>query len=291
MKIPADWNPGNSRFRSFYGWDEQAGRWELSLVPVDDGDFVACHYFTAAQSGKEPKGTLFIIHGYLEHTALRMPLILEALRAGWDVVGMDLLGHGFSTGPVADIDSFNRYGRAFREVLRFREWKKPWRFAGHSTGCATGLLCIREIGNPFEWALLEAPVIRTFLWQPTMVAKRLLRGAINTLPRRHAGMARNKTFYRLLFKDPLYIGEAPVHWFDALEQYEADSRRWGKIGGYFLILQGTADTVLDWNYNIRFLRDRLPESEIVLIKGGHHHLLRDEGPAGQEAREAVRQRW
>jgi len=289
----ADWNSDNSSFRHFYGWDDTLGSWNTAFVDAPDGYALAMHVFNGAPSraNTAAKGTLFIIHGYLEHGALRLPLAIEGIKAGWDVCALDLPGHGFSGGTRADIGDFDEYGRAVRAVLEARSWPRPWRIMAHSTGCAAAMLYIQKQGNPFEWSVFEAPLVRTFLWKPSLVARRLLRGAVNTLPRRNAGLARENSFYRVLLRDPLYMSKVPLRWFDALEQYEAQTANWGILPGRYLLLQGSADTVVDKDYNVPFLQQHLAHVETVLVTGGKHHLLRDEGPAGAEAREIIRFRW
>lgn len=292
--LPPDWTPENRRYREFYGWDDNDGAWSVSYPESRGGGTPAVHRFApagAAESGAPPRGTLFLLHGYLEHSALRVPLAAEAVRAGWEVCGLDLPGHGLSSGPRADIADFDEYAQALRAAAASGPWPKPWRLAAHSTGCAATLLYIEKYGNPFEWVLFEAPLVRTFLWKPTIIAKNLLRGSLSTLPRRNAPLPKSRTFYRLLFRDPLYMDKVPIGWFDALERYEARTAAWGSFPGRFIILQGTDDTVVEASYNIPFLRRHLPGAELVSIPGGRHHLLRDEGPAGDLARAAVRSRW
>jgi len=290
MRIPSDWNPTNPLFREFYGWDDTLGQWNYDLVETKLHQKAAVHYFINPYQG-DVKGTLFIIHGYLEHTALRIPIIAQAVRHGWMVCGIDLIGHGLSTGKPAHIDEFDEYVVALETALHNKAWPKPWRFAGHSTGCAVELLYVAKHGNPFEWSLLEAPLVRTMLWKPSMVAKRLFKGAINTLPRRNAGMSKKQTYYGLLKRDPLYLDKVPISWFDALERYVAVTESWSRLPGSFLILQGDMDTGVDWPYNVEFLQNHIEQPQIEIIRGGKHHLLRDEGPSGDQARRVVLKHW
>jgi len=97
--------------------------------------------------------------------------------------------------------------------------------------------------------------------------------------------------HALILKDPLYIPQVPISWFSALEKYVAGINAWKPIQGYFLILQGRSDTVVDAAFNIPFLQQLLPEAEVFEIDGGRHHLLRDAGPSGEAARAAIRGSW
>ncbi|MED5413144.1 MAG: alpha/beta fold hydrolase, partial [Pseudomonadota bacterium] len=58
------------------------------------------------------KGTVFIIHGYFDHTGLYGHLIKHCLQKGLTVISFDLPGHGLSSGDPASIDSFNQYSDA-----------------------------------------------------------------------------------------------------------------------------------------------------------------------------------
>lgn len=291
MVTPASWTPEDPEFRAFYGWDDGLGTWTRESTATPRGTKIALHVFRGARQagadGGGPAGTLFVYHGYLEHTGLRVPIVAEAVKAGWLVVGMDLPGHGFSGGPRGDIADFFEYGEAVAASLAARDWPKPWRAIGHSTGCASILMSVQKEGNPFELAVLEAPLVRTFLWDPAVVAHRLIAGAIDTIPRRDGGVPRDQPFYRLLATDPMRQDYVPLNWFAALQRYVDRIQDWKPVEGRFLVLQGTADTVVDADYNLPFLQRVLPDVEIVKIQGGRHHLLRDAGPAGNAAREAL----
>ncbi|HCM26513.1 MAG TPA: hypothetical protein DIC34_08230 [Treponema sp.] len=283
------WTPDLAEYRAFYGWDDIDGTWTWSRVRSGEDKEVAFHQFRNPDA--EPKGTLFLLHGYLEHASLRVPIAREAVVDGWLAVGIDLPGHGLSSGVRADIGSFGEYTDALGAVVASRNWPEPWRLIAHSLGTATALLYIQRSGNPFEFVVLEAPLIRTYLWEPSVVAARIMGDAVRELPRRNAGIPKNGSFYSTLTEDPFYMERVPVGWFPALERYVKDSESWKGMEGRFLLLQGTADTVVDAKYNLPFLHRLIPGAEIVEIEKGGHHLLRDEGPAGDAARHAVRERW
>lgn len=286
---PASWTPDSAEYRSFYGWNDSVGSWTWSLARMGGGKKVAVHVFE--NTSKRPKGTVFLLHGYLEHASLRVPIAREAVENGWVAVGIDLPGHGLSTGERADIADFGEYADALSTVLASRKWKRPWRVEAHSLGTATVLLHVQREGNPFESAVLEAPLVRTFLWEPSVIAANLLGDALRELPRRDAGVPKDGTFYWILTEDPFYMDKVPLGWFPALVKYVKDTETWKKAEGSFVLLQGSADTVVDAKFNIPFLLGLLPGAELVEIDKGAHHLLRDEGPAGEAARKAVHDRW
>ena len=57
----------------------------------------------------QSKGSVVIVHGYLDHTGLYGHLIKQLLERQLTVVCFDLIGHGLSSGEPASIDSFDQY--------------------------------------------------------------------------------------------------------------------------------------------------------------------------------------
>jgi hypothetical protein len=73
MLLPKDWIPDNPDFRAFYGWPDSAGIWETETAVAQNGLGLVVHCFRkagisdACEDGPpQAKGTLFMIHGYLE---------------------------------------------------------------------------------------------------------------------------------------------------------------------------------------------------------------------------------
>jgi hypothetical protein len=69
---------------------------------------------------EHPLGTVFIVHGYYDHTGLYGHLVRFWLEQGYAVMMHDLPGHGLSSGNVASIDCFSRYSTIFRHCGRFQ---------------------------------------------------------------------------------------------------------------------------------------------------------------------------
>jgi alpha-beta hydrolase superfamily lysophospholipase len=286
----AVWRPENPAFRAFYGWNDDFGSWTLGSVKAPNGTAIAYHRF-APIGTKAPAGTVFIAHGYLEHSGLRAPVAAAAIADGWLAVGIDLPGHGLSGGPRGDINDFSEYSDALAAVLEVEPWPKPWRFIGHSTGCAMLLRFLADKPDPFELAVLESPLVRSFLWDQSVWANRLLGSVIRSVPRRDGDIDREGWLYARMKADPFYDAKVPLGFFAALQGYVAAIDAWPPVDGRFLILSGEADTVVDAQYNMKVLARYLPNAVIVRIPGGRHHLLLDEGNAGELARREVEAVW
>lgn len=283
-----DWNPDNPAYRSFYDWKEQMGSWTWHSVKVKDRGTVVYHRFLPPSGPIQ--GTCYLIHGYLEHGPLRMPIIQFLLEEGWEAIAIDLPGHGLSSGRRGHIDNFSTYSASLETVLQAEAREGPLAMIAHSTGCATTMLHAIEYGTPFKFAIFEAPLVRTFLWKPSIVAIKFFEGAISSLPGRNI-IPRSYDLRRQLEEDPFYIRRAPISWFHALEDYVARTESWESVPGNYLLIQGEKDTVVDREYNIPFLAEHLAQSTIVMIPGGNHHLLRDEGEVGQLVREELAAYW
>lgn len=288
---PQSWEPHNADFRSFYGWDEKVGSWDLERI-VGAGGETAIHIFRPPPS-VQAQGTVFLLHGYLDHSALRVPLVLDFVKLGWMVVGVDLPGHGLSSGNRGDIDGFDSYRLALESAMNLHDWPKPWRAVGHSTGAAAILTTIQHRGSAeaFDFIVLESPLVRSFMWGPSIWLKNMAEGEVEKLPRRSAKSQAEEPYRQLIMKEPLYISTVPLHFVTAVEAYYRSTLEWKPMKGRMLILQGKRDTALDVDYNVPFLRSIFPEAEIVEIERGRHHLFMDAGPAGDEARAALFSRW
>ncbi len=289
-ETPKEWTPDSPDFRAFYGWNDELGEWRMELLRASTEPAIALHTFTP-KTDAPCAGTLFLLHGYLEHTALRVPLAAAGVSRNWLVAGYDLPGHGLSGGSPSTVASFAEYREAFDRVLRSRDWPKPWRVIAHSTGCTSALMYVQQNGNPFELVIMEAPLLRSYRWKLSMATLRVASLFKKTLPRRVGGIAKDQTLYKLIKKDPLSPDKMPISWCFALRDFVGTLDAWEPMEGEFIVMQGENDTVVDGAYNIPFLRERLSSLEAITIPEGTHVLLRHESPAGDRARAIVERSW
>jgi Lysophospholipase len=115
------------------------------------------------------KGTVFLLHGYLEHSGIYQPIIRELLDQGFSVLTYDLPGHGLSNGSPASIQNFDHYQQVLEAVYRYvkhaAQLPTPWLGIGQSTGGAIWLHHLLDFAehrkNPYvERVLLLSPLIR-----------------------------------------------------------------------------------------------------------------------------------
>ena len=115
------------------------------------------------------RGTVFLLHGYLEHSGIYQPIIREVLEQGFSVITYDLPGHGLSDGSPASIKSFDHYQQVLQAVYHYvknaEQLPKPWLGIGQSTGGAIWLHHLLDFAerreNPYvKRVLLLSPLIR-----------------------------------------------------------------------------------------------------------------------------------
>ena len=102
----AEWQPLSveaQAYQRFYGLDFPARqlRRGLGRFEVDAYDVVSQVWWP-----ERAKATLFVFHGFYDHTGLYRHVIEWALDQDFAVIACDLPGHGLSSGTRASIKDF-----------------------------------------------------------------------------------------------------------------------------------------------------------------------------------------
>ena len=246
---------------------------------IDSGEFnIAVNYWLPTTS----IGTLFLVHGFYDHTGLYGHIIRAALERGYAVVIYDLPGHGLSSGKPAAIDSFSQYTAALRVLLDAGAelFPQPWSIAGQSTGAAVVLDHLwrcreRDEGYPFSKTILLAPLVRPCGWKKFGWSLPLLKRFTKGLKRNFALNSHDKDFLDFIAtKDPLQAQSLPLVWLGAMKQWLA--RVQGQVSSEqgILILQGDADATVDWRFNLEVLQQKFPSRlQLKIVTGARHHLV------------------
>ncbi|WP_159438756.1 alpha/beta hydrolase [Alkalispirochaeta americana] len=252
---------------------------------------LAVHLFESPGKG-EIRGTLFLLHGYLNHTGSGAELIRFLAGEGYRVFSLDLPGHGLSQGPLHDIDDFSRYSDLFVQFSLWlkRNWPAPYFFIGHSTGCSGFIDACLASGNAgmvsgqpswhiFRRYILLAPLVRSAQWDLSYLGFDLLGGFVETcmggkVPNLLGSPpTRDRTIKERHKKDPLRGKETSLSWVEALRSWDSRNRSYpAKDNLSPLVFQGTGDSVVDWKYNLKFLKEKLPEVRIKTYPGALHGL-------------------
>ncbi len=228
---------------------------------------------------QENKGTVFIVHGYWDHTGLYHHLIRHCLKLGFNVVAYDEPGHGLSTGERVVIDSFTRYTRVFEDLIN--ECKihlpKPYFSIGQSTGGAVLFdYLFTHPENDFTNTILLAPLIRIKNWHLAANAHKLVYPWLKYFPRdmRQLG-SHDENFCEFLRNDPMQFNKASMQWLYALRQWVVRFSQFSTIDCPLAFVQGDKDETVDWHYNLPTAEARLPNLKKHLIADACHNLVNE----------------
>ena len=231
-----------------------------------EGQTLVGHIFVPP---KPPRGTLYLLHGYFDHTGTLSKLIAEALLHQYAIVAWDLPGHGLSSGERTDTGEFDLCARQFIDIIGRADGHLPRPFTWSPTApdapfpssTYTGLRTMRLMASSSSHPLfsMNTPVGGDFLCNRKPVKKQMRRVVRNN--------SSDQAYLAFVRKDPLH---SPVLSFAYLE----DLYRWNEAvadypiwPGSLLIVQGEEDTTVDWDHNLAFLRAKIPDLETHLLPG------------------------
>jgi alpha-beta hydrolase superfamily lysophospholipase len=220
------------------------------------------------------------LHGYYDHAGVLKHLIHHLVDAGYVVATLDQVGHGLSTGAPAAIGDFDEYIDGLNQWVEFchKELPGPLHLVGHSMGCAVvldPLLTGKEL--PLEKIVLLAPLVKSVGWKTSGWGLKLAGGRLVSVPRTFRKNSSDKEFLAFYQLDPLQARTVPMSWVVAHRKWH-DERilKTSKISQRKIrLIQGTKDTTVDWKHNLKFLRKRIPNVEVLMIEGGGHQLMNE----------------
>ena len=243
-------------------------QFEVSFRLLDD--WLAVYKFQPPQ----PQQWVIFTHGILDHIGTSSVMIRFFLSRHVGVVAFDLPGHGLSRGSRAHIDDFSVYGDAWARVMRFTQDLYPRTAISHSTGSAAYLTFTQRDGSILpERSIMIAPLVRNVFWDLSRFAYSAVGWATRYVPANDNAATRDQDWLNMWRKDPITVKLLPLTWFEALQRWEERSGQWKKIeASNFHIIQGTADGVVDWRYNIPFLEGIYLGINVHYVVGGWHGL-------------------
>jgi alpha-beta hydrolase superfamily lysophospholipase len=231
------------------------------------------------------KGTVFVVHGLFDHVGLFQPLINHLLAQQYSVVAMDLPGHGLSDGAPTVIRSFADYGAVLEDTFKYFRWQLPEGPVyglGQSTGAAVFMAFVfacarRGEAEPFARLVFYGPLVRPRAWYWGKYAYRWVGRFIRKLTRDFsAPNSHDATFHNFLRSyDPLQARSLSIEWIGALHEWVEGFDTQPRVDTHLLIVQGTADRVVDWQYNLPVIQRHFPRSQVNLIEGAMHHLANE----------------
>ncbi|MDI9244818.1 alpha/beta hydrolase [Marinobacter sp. CHS3-4] len=245
---------------------------------------VMVHYFRLPEGSPQGnKGTVFIFHGYFDHVGLYSQLIERCLGEGFDVLAYDQPGHGLSSGTPAAIGSFLEYQAVLTDVMeQVRDKVRgPWYAVGQSTGGAILIDYLlsnhhnRETSD-FRRVVLLAPLVRPAGWLGAKLLHSVVKPFVSRWRRAFAANSSDSRFLEFLKDhDPLQARAVHVDWVSALRQWVPHIESARPIEFPVTVVQGEKDRTVDWQHNLRIIRNKFSSVEELLIPDGRHHLVNE----------------
>ncbi len=236
---------------------------------------------------KAAAGTVFLVHGYFDHSGVWSDHIQRLLGRNLAVVAWDLPGHGLSGGLRMDVDSFGQYAkglRAMEDSLKTRA-PKPWSLVGHSLGGAIALDRARQKDFPYSKVCLIAPMLRYHGWNWIGVALPVVSLFKDSLARnRNLASSSDTNFLRRLKSDSLEGWISSTHWLKQVRVWNAAMETATLAPSQWLLLQGGLDQTVDWRWGTPWLQERIRGLKIRNYPLARHHLHNEGGRTGLAAR-------
>lgn len=292
---PLDWgklptiSPVQQRYLQYYKIDF-ASRFEGLQHHI--GHFSVIGYQLTAQTfiQANAKGTALIMHGYYDHVGIYGSLIEFCLQQGWNVFTFDLPGHGLSSGERASISDFKEYDDVFCAALaqtqKLQQFsagqKQPLHVFGQSTGGAIiiNYLLTRQLqqqDSPFTTINLLAPLVRPTDWNRAKLMHSLLKPFVKQIKRTFSNNSSDVLFLRFIAEqDPLQPLALSVRWVGALKKWVKMIEACAPLNLDVNIVQGDSDETVEWRHNMPLLLEKFPQRNLLMVKGGRHHVVNDD---------------
>ncbi|MBU9714828.1 alpha/beta fold hydrolase [Evansella tamaricis] len=224
------------------------------------------------------KATIFLVHGYLDHSGGLSRTINFLLENDYQVVVLDLPGHGFSEGEEGVISNFKDYlvavEEGYRNIHEFISVSLLYGF-GHSTGGALLFHAASENKIQLNGIILVAPLFYPYRWN---LIKGFLLFIGKYIPRKKRSFKKNSNdrVYRNFIKhDPLQVKVLQSAWVRAMNEWQADFTDCPNLDHPVYFIQGTKDKTVDWQKNIAFYRNKCSKFQVALFQRGRHQLLNE----------------
>lgn len=232
----------------------------------------------------QPRGTVFVCHGYFDHVGLYRHVIGHVLELGFAVLAYDLPGHGLSSGPRAAIDDFRIYRQVLEECLARAEnhFPKPWHVIAQSTGGAIVMDYLLHHGfdadsSPFRGIILLAPLVRPHKWNAVRWLHALIKPFTSSIKRVFTVNSGDPDFLDFLENhDPLQPRRLSARWVTALKKWLPGFEAASRVHLSPVVIQGDKDDTVDWRHNLKVIREKFEDPEVDMLPGARHQLANEQ---------------
>jgi alpha-beta hydrolase superfamily lysophospholipase len=129
----------------------------------------------------------------------------------------------------------------------------------------------------FDKVILIAPLIRSNLWFFSKVSFYLTKPFpfIKKISRHFRKNSSDEQFLDFIKNDPLQSKALPINWLHSLIHWNKEIQTYSPTNKETLLIQGTKDTTVEWEYNLNFIKEKFHNLHITLIKNGRHQLFNE----------------
>jgi lysophospholipase len=234
-----------------------------------------------------PRGTVFLLHGYYDHVGIYQHPIRYFLDRGYMVVAYDHPGHGLSTGERASIDSFSQYQTVLSACIDLLKshTPTPHYLVAQSMGGAIAMTHLLTDANTlFHKAVLFAPLVHPAGWKLGKWMHAIGKHLIKKQERVFVINSHDQEFLRFLKEDDVLQPDTlPMQWVTALKEWIIRFHELASVSACeVLVIQGTDDNTVDWRYNLGVIERKFPNSRVHYITDGRHQLVNESEPLRRE---------
>lgn len=254
---------------------------------------VVAHCFYQEKS----RGTVWILHGYLEHSGLYKHIIPVLLANQYSVLIYDLPAHGLSSGARASIHKFSEYQQILQHFIAYFDQKLPAPYfaLGQSTGGAILMeYVLQQYQNQhkpvFGRLLLLAPLVypAKMQWLQMKLAFWWFKSVRSGLPRVFRHNTQDENFIRFMRdEDPLQARWIPLSWLLALKEWIDQVHLFAPCAHPVWIVQGGKDGTVNGDYNIGFIKQRFAVKRVLFLPEAGHQLVNEALPMRRQIQELL----
>jgi len=236
----------------------------------------------------EIQGTVWVLHGYLEHSGLYQPMIAELLAQNFAVLILDLPGHGLSSGEETGIADFSVYQQMLKDIHHWASQQgkalpAPWVGIGQSTGCAIWMDHVLQASKRKHTPIIErlfliSPLVRPAKsgWWQNPVGLSLIRQVKRSVPRKFRRNNSNPEYLRFVrLQDPLQPRTMAMSWILALTRWMPYMDALPVSRFPVWLVQGMRDQTVDWRYNNAFVRRKFRLKVALILEDASHQLVNE----------------
>jgi lysophospholipase len=264
---------------------------QTSDLKTRDGSTLKLHDWSITH----PKVSVGLLHGYGEHAGRYEHAARAWNELGLSVFGVDLRGHGRSSGIRGHVEHFSDYHYdvdALIEAVRSRASDRPIALFGHSMGALLAIDWMIAGGQKkVAGVALSSPFLGVALpVSPVKIAmgkamSRLLPKLALSMGLHGRDVTRDPDLARVYDSDPLNNQKATVRWYtEAMDAIDRALARAGELTVPMLVLYGGADKVASADKTDVFVRSLKMADRSHERLADHYHELVNEPP---EARNKI----